>query len=119
VAPPPGQLDLEVAFDVTASPDAVVRSLGLSFAPVRQLFRSGFDGYLQQAVADSGLVFYETGQTQRQTATFRVPDSFQPGTYGFALRGYDEVADVTVDSSVEVTFGAQLGTTPAAVGSGL
>jgi hypothetical protein len=119
VAPPPGQLDLEVAFDVTASPDAVVRSLGLSFAPVRQLFRSGFDGYLQQAVADSGLVFYEPGQTQRQTATFRVPDSFQPGTYGFALRGYDEVADVTVDSSVEVTFGAQLGTTPAAVGSGL
>lgn len=113
--PAPGQLDLEITMDVTASPRAVVRSLGLSFRASVQLFMSMPNGYMRQPVGDSGLVFYKPGQTQRQTVTFHVPDAFAAGRYGFVLRGWDESADVTIDSSVETTFGARLGSPPSGV----
>ncbi|HEX7094553.1 MAG TPA: hypothetical protein VF183_01630 [Acidimicrobiales bacterium] len=106
--PPPGMLDLEVFFTMTASPGATVRSLGLSFRPSVQVFLAQPDGYMQQPVADSGLVFYEPGESKRQSVTFHVPDIFAPGTYSFVLRSADESTEVTVDSFVETTFSAVL-----------
>lgn len=110
--PPPGERDLEVIMDVTASPSATVPSLGLSYRPVVQLFIAGADGYMTQARGDSGLVLYNPGETHRQSVTFHVSDTFSPGRVGFVLRSADEVADVQLNAFVETTFGADLGVPP-------
>jgi len=107
-APRPGSIELEVFLSVSASPGATVRSLGLSFRPSVQLLLAGTDGYMQQPVEKNELVFYEPGETKRQSVVFQVPDSFRPGTRSFVLRGADEVTEVTVDQWVETTFAAEL-----------
>jgi hypothetical protein len=107
-SPAPGQLDLELTIDVTISPNAPPKALGLSFRPVAQVFMARSDGYLGQAVADGGLVQFQPGETHRERVLFHVPDSFTPGTLGVVLRGGDELADVTTDVFPETTFTAML-----------
>ena len=109
VTPPPaGQRQLELTFDVSVSPTAQVKALGLAFHPSVQLFLANADGYLGQAVADPTVLIFDPGATHRQTVVFNVPDSFVPGTLGLVLRGADETLDVTVETFVETTFVATL-----------
>jgi hypothetical protein len=107
--PAPGRRALEVIMDVTASPTAQVKALGLSFRASVQLFVASPNGYMLQAVGYSGLVQFEPGATHRASVTFHVPDSFSAGRRGFVLRGGDETADVTTDVFIETTFAAELG----------
>jgi hypothetical protein len=106
--PPPGQLDLEFTVDVTIAPNAPPKALGLSFRPSVQVFLARSDGYLQQAIADGGLVQFQPGETHRERVLFHVPDAFRPGPMGVVLRGGDETADVTTDVFPETTFTAVL-----------
>ena len=111
VTPPPaGQRQLELTFDVTVSPTAHVKALGLAFHPSVQLFLANTDGYLGQAAFDTTLLTFNPGETHRQTVVFNVPDSFVPGTLGLVLRGNDETLDLSADVFVETTFVATLNT---------
>jgi len=102
----PGRIDLEVFFTVTCGPAATDRSSGLAFGPAAQLFLSSPDGYLVGAVHDSGTLAFEPGETKEMSVTFAVPDNFEPGELGFALRSIDE--RLLPDDFVETTFPALL-----------
>jgi len=108
---PPGMRDLELTLDATIAPTAQPKALGLWFRGAAQLFLASPDGYLVQPVEDHRLVPFQPGDTQSATVTFRVPESFQPGTYRLVLRSTDETTDVTADGWIETSFSAALGTT--------
>ncbi len=106
---PPGMRELQIISDVSVSPTAVVKDLGLSFRGSVELFMARSDGYLRQPVADNQLQMYQPGETHRIAVTFLVPDAFRPTRIGLVLRGGDETADVTTDVFPETTFPVILG----------
>lgn len=107
---PAGMRDLEITLDATLAPTAQPKALGLWFRGAVQLFLASPDGYLVQAAEDHRLVPYQPGDTQPAVVTFRVPESFEPGTYRFVLRSTDETTDVTAEGWIETSFSVTLGT---------
>ena len=115
--PAPGKLQLELVVDVTASPAATVRALGLSFSPKYQVLLTDPTGYEIQPVSDSGEVEHSPGQTMRFSVLFEVPDSFTAGTLGYVIRGHSEIGELA-QSYTEADGTLQIGTDAAQTAGG-
>lgn len=91
-----GRRQLELELDVTASPTAQVKALGLSFQPKYQVLLGSGTGYDQAAVADSGFVEFTPGQSESMSVTFEVPDNFRGGRIPVVVRSNAEYGEIPV-----------------------
>ncbi len=101
----PGQVELEISYDVTTSSDASQRTL--FFNPTSQVFLSRDDGYVQFAPDQdtTGILQLEVGVPKRTSTTFVVPAaSLEKGVVYLLVRSRDETDFPTPAGWLETTI---------------